>query len=175
MADIELLAPDRVRVGEKEYHCATGKGGIRTDKREGDGATPVGVFPLREMYWRPDKFAAQPVTALPAIALNEAMGWCDAPEAPEYNQHVTLPFTPSHEKLWREDDVYDVVIVIGYNDAPVVAGAGSAIFMHLARPNYEGTEGCIAVTREDMLEILAQLTPQSRVIVPPTSRSNIPD
>jgi L,D-peptidoglycan transpeptidase YkuD (ErfK/YbiS/YcfS/YnhG family) len=88
------------------------------------------------------------------VALSPDDGWCDDPSSPFYNQHVKLPFAPSHEKLWRDDHVYDLIVVLGHNDDPPVAGMGSAIFAHLARPDYSGTEGCVALKLEDMQAFL---------------------
>jgi L,D-peptidoglycan transpeptidase YkuD (ErfK/YbiS/YcfS/YnhG family) len=134
--------------------CAIGRGGFKTGKQEGDGGTPVGRFPLREAFYRPDRLL-RPATGLPMRALSPDDGWCDAPDAPEYNRLVTLPFGPSHETLWREDSLYDVVVVIGYNDAPPVAGRGSAIFLHVCRSDYAPTEGCVACPLEELLKLLA--------------------
>ena len=165
--DMMLLSANELSVDGKTYACASGKGGIKLDKREGDGATPVGEHPVRLLFYRPDIFAVPPITAdVPTQATHVDWGWCDAPDHPLYNQLVKLPFDDSHEKMWREDDVYDLVLVLGYNDHPVRPGRGSAIFMHLARPGYVGTEGCVALNRPDFLEILAKITPDSRLIVP---------
>jgi L,D-peptidoglycan transpeptidase YkuD (ErfK/YbiS/YcfS/YnhG family) len=146
----------------RSFACALGKGGIRSDKREGDGATPLGRFGLRHVLYRPDREPA-PQTGLPVRALTPEDGWCDEAGVAEYNSMVRLPFRHRHERLWREDHVYDLIVVIGYNDAPVIAGRGSAIFLHLARDNYAPTEGCIAFAREDMLAILAVLGPESEI------------
>ena len=165
--DIELLATDRLRMDGIEYRCATGKSGISSNKREGDNCTPVGRFPLRQLYWRPDVFKQAPETGLETIRLEPEMGWCDAPKDERYNHPVLLPYPASHEKLWRADHVYDLILVVGYNDEPVMPGAGSAIFIHLARENYEGTEGCVALNRADLLEVLSKLRPDSWLYVPP--------
>lgn len=111
---------------------------------------------------------APPTTELPLIALTPQDGWCDDPEHPLYNQPVKLPFAGRHEKLWRDDHVYDLIIPLGYNDGidgPVTAGAGSAIFMHLMRDDGVGTEGCVALKLEDLLEVLARYTPETRLEV----------
>jgi L,D-peptidoglycan transpeptidase YkuD (ErfK/YbiS/YcfS/YnhG family) len=151
-------------IGAARLRCALGKGGVRpaADKREGDGASPAGVWPIRRVLYRPDKVPA-PRTALPTAAIGAADGWCDAPGDPAYNRPVTLPYPASAERMWRDDDVYDVVVVLGHNDDPVVDGAGSCIFMHLIRPGYLPTEGCVALAPADMAAFLAAATPGDAV------------
>jgi L,D-peptidoglycan transpeptidase YkuD (ErfK/YbiS/YcfS/YnhG family) len=153
-------------VGDKAYPCAVGRAGVapRGEKREGDGRTPSGAFAMRGLYYRPDKVqkALLPEAWKP-LALQPDDGWCDDPQDPRYNRPVKLPFAPSHEDLWREDDVYDLLVPLGYNDDPVVPGSGSAIFFHVARPGYEPTAGCVAVTRAHFLEILARTRPGDRM------------
>lgn len=135
--------------------CALGKGGLiaAADKREGDGASPLGVWPIRRVLYRADRLPA-PETALAAQAIAPDDGWCDAPEDPAYNRPVRHPYPASAERLWREDHVYDIVVVLGHNDDPVQAGRGSAIFWHLAREDYRPTEGCVAIARAPMLAAL---------------------
>jgi L,D-peptidoglycan transpeptidase YkuD (ErfK/YbiS/YcfS/YnhG family) len=142
--------------------CALGKGGVSAFKREGDGATPRGRFLLRRVWFRPDR---QRVATgfLPSCLTERSDGWCDDPGHVRYNRPVRLPFRASHERMWREDDIYDVVIEIGWNDRPAVRGRGSAIFLHLARPGYKPTEGCVAVSRRDMARLLPRLGPQTRI------------
>ena len=120
-----------------EARCALGRGGVAAlaAKREGDGATPAGLWPMRRLFYRPDRIAA-PATRLPSTALQESDGWCDAPADQAYNRAVKLPYAASAEHLWRDDEVYDLIVVLGYNDAPVIPGRGSAIFLHVARPDY---------------------------------------
>lgn len=132
-----------------------GKGGIKpaNQKQEGDKASPAGVYPLRRVFFRPDRLP-QPITALECTPLSPQMGWCDDPEHAAYNQLVRLPFGPSHEKLWRDDGLYDVVLVIGHNDDPIVAGAGSAIFVHCRRADEGPTDGCVAFARDDLVRLL---------------------
>jgi L,D-peptidoglycan transpeptidase YkuD (ErfK/YbiS/YcfS/YnhG family) len=142
--------------------CAIGRGGVRSDKREGDGATPCGSFPLRHVFYRPDR-GPRPKTALPVKALAESDGWCDAPEDPAYNTQVRLPYAGRSEQLWREDGLYDLIVVIGYNDDPVVPGAGSAIFMHVAAPGLAPTEGCVALDKPELMRLLASLGPGDRI------------
>lgn len=147
----------------KTYKCAFGKNGFSEDKKEGDLCSPVGTFPLREVFYRFDKLGEHPQTTLPVKETKQDDGWCDAPEDEYYNQLVKLPHASSHEKMWRDDDLYDLVVAIGYNDQPAIPGKGSAIFMHIAKPNYEGTEGCIALKKADLLEVLAKATPETKI------------
>lgn len=166
MAELHLIAPDTVEVLGQRYRCTIGRGGIAApgEKREGDLKTPSGRFALRGCYYRPDRLPP-PTTQLPLTALTSSDGWCDDAAHPEYNRSVKLPFSARHEKLWREDHVYDLIIPLGYNDDPVIAGLGSAIFMHLMRPDGVGTEGCVALAREDLLALLPQLSSRSVLVV----------
>ena len=142
--------------GSASYPCALGKGGVSARKREGDGATPTGVFTLRRVFYRADKIA-RPQTALPIAAIGAGDGWCDYPEDPLYNRQVKLPYKARAERLWHGDDLYDVVVVLGYNDEPVVTGRGSAIFLHVASADMGATEGCVALKLPDLVEILRQV------------------
>ena len=144
------------------FRCTLGRGGVTTDKREGDGATPAGAYPLRQLLYRPDRLAL-PTNALPTSPLQPRDGWCDDPGHSAYNRPVTLPLDASAESMWRDDHLYDLVVVLGYNDDPVVSGLGSAIFLHVASPEYSPTEGCIALAKEDLLTVLADITPGSYI------------
>ena len=139
--------------------CALGRAGVAAAgaKREGDGASPAGLWPLRRVLWRPDRGAA-PASRLPLQAIAPGDGWCDAPDDPAYNRPVTLPYGAGAEALWRDDRVYDLII-LGFNDSPVVPGAGSAIFVHLARLDFGPTEGCIALGGSDLVHLLAHARP----------------
>lgn len=136
--------------------CLVGKAGLlqASDKREGDMATPVGDWPLRYVYYRPDRVTL-PDTGLACVALTPSMGWCDDPHHASYNMPVELPFDASHETLWREDGLYDVIVVLGHNDSPPKPFFGSAVFFHLREPDTAYTAGCVAVSREDMMAFLA--------------------
>jgi len=150
---------DRVRLkaGDQVVPCLIGRGGFvaARDKREGDMATPLGDWPLRRVYYRPDRVAL-PDTALPAVALTPELGWCDDPQDENYNRPVRLPFQPSHELMWREDGLYDFVIVLGHNDAPPRPFMGSAIFLHLFESETRHTAGCVAVSKADMLALIGK-------------------
>lgn len=141
--------------GDVVVPCSLGRSGIAADKREGDGATPIGLWPMRRLFYRPDK-VGRPVTALESCPIERQDGWCDDPRDPNYNRPVELPYPASAETMWRDDDLYDLVVVLGHNDSPPVPGRGSAIFMHVARPDWGPTEGCIALRRDDLLNLLTR-------------------
>ena len=151
-------------LGGRRVRCALGPAGVvaAADKREGDGASPAGVWPIRRVLYRPDRGPA-PDTALPVAPIAEDDGWCDAPEDPAYNRLVKLPYPASAEQMWRDDRLYDLVVILGHNDDPPVRGLGSAIFLHLAKPDYAPTHGCVAVARADLEALLAKAQPGDAV------------
>jgi L,D-peptidoglycan transpeptidase YkuD (ErfK/YbiS/YcfS/YnhG family) len=151
-------------LGGRRWRCTVGAGGIREDKVEGDSATPVGEFPLRRIYYRND-LVVLPKVALPARPISKHDGWCDDPRSPSYNKLVHIPNEWGAEKMWREDGLYDLVVVVGYNDDPPEGEWGSAIFLHIARDDYAGTQGCVAFSRNDLLELLPLLTRDTRLRV----------
>ncbi|MDK9721087.1 MAG: L,D-transpeptidase family protein [Rhodospirillales bacterium] len=155
--DGKLIAP-----GLGSFRCALGRTGILMAKKEGDGATPAGIFPLRRVFFRPDR-QPFPVTRLPVWPLHSFDGWCDAPDHPDYNRPVRLPFAASHEKMWRDDSLYDLGAVLGHNDDPPLPGLGSAIFMHVAKPDYAPTEGCVALSLADLAALLGRVEPGDEI------------
>lgn len=142
-----------LRCGDLAFPCTLGHGGVRADKREGDGATPSGTFAVRRVFYRADRIAA-PATKLATTAIARDDGWCDASGDAQYNKPVKLPYPASAENLWRDDHMYDVVVVLGYNDDPIVAGKGSAIFLHILHDDGTPTAGCVALARDDLLAVL---------------------
>jgi L,D-peptidoglycan transpeptidase YkuD (ErfK/YbiS/YcfS/YnhG family) len=168
---IEVLAEPRrpahgvLRRGALLVPCALGRAGVRADKREGDGATPSGSFALRRLWYRADRLDVPPTRGLPVRMIHREDGWCDDSDSAEYNRPVALPHPARHERLWRDDALYDLVVELGYNDGPIVPGAGSAIFLHVARADYGPTEGCVAVARADLLRLLAETGPDTRLRV----------
>lgn len=153
------LAGKRVRI-------ALGRSGICPEnlKQEGDGATPTGRYRLRRVLYRADRIAA-PHTALPRRAISADDGWCDDPADPAYNRPVRLPYSAPHETLSREDGLYDIILVLGHNDDPPKSGAGSAIFLHCKRCDYEPTEGCIALDPADVRLLLSQARPGDWLVI----------
>ncbi len=152
---------------DRRVRCAIGHGGLKRHKREGDGATPVGRWPLRHVFYRRDRRDAPPLTALPVTVIGEADGWCDDPGDPAYNRPVRLPYPARHERLWRDDGLYDLLAVLGYNDDPPLPGLGSAIFLHVARAGFAPTEGCVAATLADLEALLAAAAPGDCLLVEP--------
>ena len=146
-----------LELADLRLKCALGPAGIQTEKREGDGATPKGRFPLRGVRYRADRMA-RPATGLPVSVIGKTDGWCDDPSDAGYNTLVKLPYPASAEQLWRTDGVYDLIVVVGHNDDPVVPGAGSAIFMHIANQAFGPTEGCVALEREALLAVISRIT-----------------
>lgn len=182
MKALRVVSSSQLVFEGKVYACAIGKAGFAPadEKREGDLKTPTGIYALRELWYRADK-VPEPVCALPKRVITPADGWCDDARHEAYNRHIIVPSFPrkresstafdldsrfrgnddgegcSFEHLHRDDDVYDLIVPLGHNDSPPVAGRGSAIFLHVAKPDYAGTEGCVALAKEDLLEILAQV------------------
>jgi len=163
-ADFLVTSDGWIAWSGRRARCALGQSGVKpeAEKREGDGATPAGIFPLRSVLYRFDR-GESPQTALPVHAVAPDDAWCEDPADPDYNKLVRLPHPGATDRLWRDDHLYDVIVVIGHNDAPVRAGMGSAIFLHLARGDYSPTAGCVGVSRRDMERILRDAGPQSRI------------
>jgi L,D-peptidoglycan transpeptidase YkuD (ErfK/YbiS/YcfS/YnhG family) len=154
----------RLRWSKGSAVAAVGRSGVKADKHEGDGATPAGAYPLGTVYYRPDRIAP-PVSKLPVIPLTPNDEWVDDPGDANYNRLVSLPYPASAEQMWRDDDLYDALVVIGYNTDPVLSGVGSAIFLHIAASDFAPTAGCIAVTREVLLDLLPLLGPGSTITI----------
>ncbi|WP_404714270.1 L,D-transpeptidase [Sphingomonas sp. MMS24-J13] len=149
-----------MRADGREIACSIGRSGTisAADKREGDGATPIGSWPLRGVLLRPDRVMMPAGVSLPWRWIRSSDGWSDDPADPAYNQPIRHPHPRSAEHLWREDGLYDIVIILGHNDSPPVPGAGSAIFLHCWRDRAT-TEGCVAVAGDDLLALLPHFAP----------------
>ena len=152
----------RLQAGTLVLPCALGRSGKRHGKREGDGASPVGRFRLLQAFYRADH-GPRPRTGLPLRPIRPDDGWCDDVRDRRYNRLVPLPGPTSHEKMWRDDHLYDVVLDIAWNRGPIVKGRGSAIFLHLARPGFLPTEGCVAVERRMIRRLLERIGPNTRI------------
>jgi len=161
---ITVLPAGRLLYKSREYRCSLGRTGVTRDKREGDGATPVGCFPIREILYRADRVRL-PECAFPARPISPEDGWSEDPEDPAYNKLVKLPHGRTVDRLWRDDHIYDVIAVLGYNDSPAVPGVGSAIFLHVCRPSYSSTQGCVAMSLHDLLQVIATIQEGTQVCV----------
>ena len=136
-----------------KFKCALGKSGIGKKKIEGDNITPKGTFKIIKIYYRKDKIT-KINSAFKLIEIKKNMGWCDDPKSKKYNQLIKLPSKFSHEKLYRKDNIYDLVLPIDFNTKKIVRGKGSAIFIHVARKNFKPTRGCIALKKNDLIYLL---------------------
>ncbi|MGY3486146.1 L,D-peptidoglycan transpeptidase YkuD (ErfK/YbiS/YcfS/YnhG family) [Bradyrhizobium sp. USDA 4011] len=143
---------------------ALGRGGILANKREGDGGTPRGIFHPRQLWWRADRHR-RPVTFLPARPIRREDAWCEDPADRHYNQPIRLDREQGGDRLTREDHLYDFIVEIDHNAAPRIAGRGSAVFLHLARPNFAPTAGCVSMTKASMLRLLRRMSPQTKIII----------
>jgi L,D-peptidoglycan transpeptidase YkuD (ErfK/YbiS/YcfS/YnhG family) len=150
--------------GGQVFPVALGRGGIRANKREGDGGTPRGTFRPRQVWWRADRYP-RPRTLLPVRAIRPEDAWCEDPSSRHYNQPVRLNRERGGDRLTRPDHLYDFIVEIDHNRSPRIAGRGSAVFLHLARDNFGPTAGCIAMTKTTMLQLLRRLSPRTRIVI----------
>ena len=151
--DIKITSPTELSFSNKAYSCVVGRGGVGIKSGEGDGVTPVGSYQLRSLRYRAD-LLSKPTTHLPTYPITRQDGWCNDPTHTDYNRLIRLPISASHEVLWRSDSLYNIIIDLGFNDSPPIPGLGSAIFMHITSPASSPTEGCIALSQPDLLDIL---------------------
>ena len=144
------------------FKCAVGKNGITNNKVEGDGCTPAGKYLINQVYYRQDRVVL-PSTSIPSIAIAKNFGWCDDVSSDCYNKIITFIFKLGAEILYRNDNIYDILVVIDYNQNPVIKNKGSAIFLHIAKPNYVGTEGCVAISMVDLIHLLKIITTKTNI------------
>ena len=142
--------------------CAIGKRGIGKKKKEGDLITPVGLFKIRFLLYRKDR-NIRLITNLKKYVIKRNMGWCDDPKTKKYNKLITTPFKYSYEKLYKKENIYDLILVLNYNMKPIKKNKGSAIFIHIAKNNYSNTAGCIAVKKKQLLKILRDIKSDTKV------------
>ena len=147
-----------------KFRCSIGKNGIGNKKKEGDGITPKGIFKLTKVFYREDK-VKNIKTKIKKIKIKKNMGWCDDPKSKFYNKLVKLPNKFSNEKLYRKDDVYDIVIVLNYNMQPIIKNKGSAIFIHVAKKNYKPTAGCVALKKKDLIKLLKYINKKTKICI----------
>ena len=153
-----------LRAGALTLPVALGRAGIKANKREGDGATPRGVFRVKRLWWRADRHP-RPATHLPVRRISGADGWCEDPTDRRYNRPVKLPPSAKADRLARQDALYDFIVEIDHNTRPRIAGRGSAVFIHVARPAFAPTAGCVALAMPALRRLLARLGPRSHIMV----------
>ncbi len=149
--------------GDQTVPVALGRGGIKANKREGDGATPRGTFRPLRLWWRADRHP-RPRTFLPVRRIGPNDAWSENPADRRYNRPIRANNAPG-DRLMREDHLYDFIIEIDHNTRPRIAGRGSAVFLHLARENFSPTAGCVGMTKADMLRLLARIGPKTRIVI----------
>jgi len=145
-----------------KFRCALGKAGIKKKEKEGDNVTPKGTFKITKMYYRPDKI--KNITSLvKKIKIKNNMGWCDDPSSNLYNRQIKLPNKFGHEKLYRKDNLYDLILVLNYNINPIIKNKGSAIFIHVAKNSYKKTKGCIALKKKHLIELVSKIKKNTKI------------
>ena len=142
--------------------CAVGKRGIGLKKKEGDLITPIGEFRIKYILYRKDR-VKKIKSKFKMIIIKKNMGWCDDPASKNYNRIVNLPFSTSYERLFRKENIYDIILVLNYNMNPIKKNKGSAIFIHIAKKNYKKTEGCIAIKKIELLKIIKEIKINTKV------------
>jgi hypothetical protein len=145
-----------------KFRCALGKEGVKKKEKEGDNITPKGTFKILNIYYRADRIKKLKLF-IKKIKIKKNMGWCDDPKSQYYNKQIRLPSRFSHEKLYRHDNLYDLIAVINYNIKPIIKNKGSAIFLHIAKKNYEPTKGCIAIKKRNFLLLINNLKKENRI------------
>src|SRR5579884_314295 len=150
--------------GGKAIPVALGRGGVKANKREGDGGTPAGLFRPLRLWWRADR-RNRPRTALPARRIHVQDAWCEDPADRRYNRPFRKSANEPGDRLARKDQLYDLIVEIDHNTRPRVAGRGSAVFIHLARPGFAPTAGCVALSRRDLVALVARLGPRTRIVI----------
>jgi L,D-peptidoglycan transpeptidase YkuD (ErfK/YbiS/YcfS/YnhG family) len=145
-----------------KFRCALGKAGIKKKKREGDNVTPKGIFKINKIYYRPDKIK-NIKTLIKKIKIKKNMGWCDDSSSSFYNQQIELPSKFSHERLYRNDNLYDLILILNYNTNPIMKNKGSAIFIHIAKKYYRKTKGCIALKKKNLIELASKIKKNTKI------------
>jgi len=150
--------------GSRALPVALGRTGIKANKREGDGATPRGTFRLKRLWWRAGRHP-RPPTLLPVKRINPDDGWCEDPSDRHYNQRIKVPPKSKADRLTRLDNLYDFLIELDHNTRPRIAGRGSAVFIHVARPGFQPTAGCVALDINSLRRLLARVGPRTKIMV----------
>ena len=149
---------------EYKIKCAIGKRGITSKKKEGDGKTPKGIYLFKSLFYRKDRIS-KIKSVLKKKIIKKNMGWCDDTDSQHYNKLIKFPFNYSAEKLWLKQNIYDLIVVINYNLKPVIKNKGSAIFLHIAKRNYDPTRGCIALKKKDLILLVGKINNRTKIII----------
>lgn len=144
------------------FRCALGKAGIGKKKKEGDNITPKGLYKIVKIYYRKDRIK-KVSSKFKLIKITKNIGWCDDPNSEKYNQIINLPTKYSYEKLYRKDNVYDLILVLNYNMDPVIKKKGSAIFIHVTKKNYQSTQGCIALKKNNLMKLISKINKNIKI------------
>ena len=144
------------------FRCALGEAGIGKKKKEGDNITPKGLYKIVKIYYRKDRIK-KVSSKFKLIKITKNIGWCDDPNSEKYNQIINLPTKYSYEKLYRKDNVYDLILVLNYNMDPVIKKKGSAIFIHVAKKNYQSTQGCIALKKNNLMKLISKINKNIKI------------
>ena len=144
--------------------CAIGKRGIGNKRKEGDLITPKGKYKIKYILYRKDRIK-RIQSKIKKIAITKSMGWCDDPKSKDYNKLIKLPTNYSYEKLYRRENIYDLILVLNFNMRPIVRKKGSAIFIHIAKKNYKKTEGCVAINKISLLKVIKKLKKNTKVLI----------
>jgi len=153
-----------LKYNDIKFKCALGKSGIGKKKIEGDNITPKGTFKIIKIYYRKDRIK-EINSAFSLIEIKKNMGWCDDPKSKKYNQLIKLPSKDRNEKLFRNDRIYDLILVLNYNMNPIIKNKGSAIFIHIAKNNHTKTKGCIALKKKDLIQIISKIKRDTKIII----------
>ena len=157
-----LIDKKYLSYGKYKVKCAVGKRGIGLKKKEGDLITPIGQYKIKYILFRKDRIK-KIQSKLRKIVIKKNMGWCDDPKSKQYNKLISLPFNYSHERLFKKENIYDIILVLNYNMSPYKKNKGSAIFIHIAKKNYKKTEGCVAIKKFELLKILKKIKKNTKV------------
>ena len=147
-----------------KFKCTFGRGGIKKKKIEGDNITPKGIYRILNIYYRSDRIK-KISSKFQIFKINKNMGWCDDPESKKYNQLIKIPYKYNYEKLYRKDNIYDLILVLNYNIKPIVKNKGSAIFIHIAKKNYQKTAGCIALKKKCLIKLIEKINKKTKIII----------
>ena len=147
-----------------KFKCALGKAGVGKKKIEGDNITPKGTFEIFKIYYRSDRIKKM-YSKIKLFKINKKMGWCDDSNSKKYNQLIKIPSKYTHEKLYRKDNVYDLIIVLNYNMIPIVKNKGSAIFIHVAKKKYKKTAGCVALKKKHLVKLIKNIKNKTKIII----------